>query len=203
MILLILLFLLTIHFKFGVFVLIQIITWLIVFISSNFLVGINPSNIQFKITRILSLCVIVFILWFNSLETTIHTSMLIPLSIVKISFIDDMDSLIYISESNTKEERLYLWNYEEIESFLKSLNIDDNYIVEMEFMPSDEDMDAPQLILSKPFLINRHSSVTTILKFINERLDKMVDVFYLDDIVIQPEIIGPIVKLTYKKINIL
>jgi hypothetical protein len=129
--------------------------------------------------------------------------MLIPLSIVKISFIDDMDSLIYISESNTKEERLYLWNYEEIESFLKSLNIDDNYIVEMEFMPSDEDMDAPQLILSKPFLINRHSSVTTILKFINERLDKMVDVFYLDDIVIQPEIIGPIVKLTYKKINIL
>jgi hypothetical protein len=73
----------------------------------------------------------------------------------------------------------------------------------MEFMPSDEDMDAPQLILSKPFLINRHSSVTTIMKFINERLDKMVDVFYLDDIVIQPEIIGPIVKLTYKKINIL
>ena len=147
--------------------------------------------------------ILVFILWFNSLETTIYTTVLIPLSIVKISFIDEIDSLIYISESNTKEERLYLWNYEEIESFLKSLNIDDNYIVEMEFMPSDEDMDAPQLILSKPFLINRHSSVTIIMKFINERLDKMVDVFYLDDIVIQPEIIGPIVKLTYKKINIL
>jgi hypothetical protein len=205
MILILLLFLLATYIKLGAFVLIQIIIWLIVFISSNFLIGINPSNIQFKITRILSVCVIVFLLWFNSLEISVHTTMLLPLSIVKISYVHEFDSLIYISDSNTKEERLYLWNYEEIKDFLNSLDIDDNYIVNMEFIPSDEDMYAPQLILSKPFLINRHSSVTTIMKFINERLDYMIEFFYLDDIVIQPnpDIVGPMVKLTYNKINIL
>lgn len=73
----------------------------------------------------------------------------------------------------------------------------------MTFIPSDLDWDAPYLVLSKPFLINKHSSRTTIIKFINERLSLMVERYYLEDIVIQPDIVcGPIVKFHYSKIYI-
>ena len=77
----------------------------------------------------------------------------------------------------------------------------DNYIVTMEFLPFKDEIDAPYLILSKPFLVNEHSSITTIEKFINESLDLMVDKFYLDDNIIQPynNQFGPIVKLTLNK----
>jgi hypothetical protein len=41
--------------------------------------------------------------------------------------------------------------------------------------------------LSNPILINRNSSATNINKFILERLDYMVDYYYLDDTIIQKE----------------
>jgi hypothetical protein len=75
----------------------------------------------------------------------------------------------------------------------------------MEFRPSEEDMDAPFLILSKPFLINHYSSPTTIEMFINERLNYMIDTYYLDDSIILPNVdkIGPIIVLTCYKCDIL
>jgi hypothetical protein len=73
----------------------------------------------------------------------------------------------------------------------------------MEFLPFKDEIDAPYLILFKPFLVNEHSSSTTIKKFINESLDLMVDKFYLDDNIIQPynNQFGPIVKLTLNKVH--
>jgi hypothetical protein len=73
----------------------------------------------------------------------------------------------------------------------------------MYFLPSDEDWDAPKMFLSKPFLINRHSSPSTIRKFINERLDLMVERYCLEDIVIQPDGIGPIIKFHYRELYIM
>jgi hypothetical protein len=55
------------------------------------------------------------------------------------------------------------------------------------------------MLLSKPFLINRNSSATTITKFILERLDFMVDYYYLDDTIIQKES-NCAVSLTYCKL---
>jgi hypothetical protein len=73
----------------------------------------------------------------------------------------------------------------------------------MEFLPFEDEIDAPYLILSKPFLVNKHSSTTTIEKFIDESLVLMVDKFYPDDNIIQPSNnkIGPIVKLTLNKVQ--
>jgi hypothetical protein len=64
--------------------------------------------------------------------------------------------------------------------------------------------DPPQMLLSKPFLINRNSSAITITKFINERLDYMVDYYYLDDGIIQElrNQDGPVVLLNYSKFYI-
>lgn len=85
------------------------------------------------------------------------------------------------------------------------LDKDETYIVSMEFIPSEEDVDAPYLILSKPFLLNQYSSTTTIQKFIDERLDYMTDIYYLEDSVIQSNTdkVGPIIKLICYKCNIL
>jgi hypothetical protein len=210
MIILLLLFLLITHIKFGAFVLFQIIIWLIVYFLSTFISGINPSNIQFKIIRLLSIFVIAFILWHNSLLIPVNsleiTTIIFPVSIGSISYLHDSNKMIYFSDSHSVETNLYLWNKDEISDFLKNeLDKNETYIVSMEFIPSKEDIDAPQLILSKPFLINQYSSTTTIEMFINERLEFMIDIYYLDDSIIQPnkDKIGPIIKLTCHKCDIL
>lgn len=73
-----------IYIKFGLFVLIQILIWSLVFILSNFLIQFNPNR-EMYIIRILSILVIMFILYYNSLEHIISTALIIPLSISKIS----------------------------------------------------------------------------------------------------------------------
>jgi hypothetical protein len=134
--------------------------------------------------------VIIYILWYDSSEIPIQTSILLPFSIYKITFPKDINEQFIIDYKSIAEESLYIWDDKEIKDFLNSLNNEDNYIVYMQFVPSDEDMDAPNIVLSKPFFINRYSSSTTIRKFINERLHLMIDKYYLDDIVIQPDVVG-------------
>jgi hypothetical protein len=134
--------------------------------------------------------ILVFILWNNSWEIPVHTSILLPFSIYKITFPKDVNDQFIIDHKSIAEESLYFWDDNEIFNFLNSLNNEDNYIVYMQFVPSDEDMDAPNIVLSKPFFINRYSSSTTIRKFINGRLNLMIDKYYLDDIVIQPDVVG-------------
>jgi hypothetical protein len=200
-----LLFFITVYIQLGAFEVFQIIIWLIVFITSSVLSGINPSNIQFNITKIISICVIIYILWSNSSESVIHSAILWPLSIYKISFPKDIKEPFIVVQESEKEENFHVWDNEEIKNFLKSLSNNDNYAVWMEFQPSDLEMDVPYLLLSKPFLINKYSSTTTIEKFINEKLENMVDLFYLDNKVIQPSnhMPGPVVKFTYYKIHTL
>lgn len=128
--------------------------------------------------------------------------MLLPFTINKITFSENITNP-YLTILPEKEETFYSWEDKEIKEFLKSLGNDDNYIVNMQFIPSDLDMDAPNILLSKPFLINRHSSPTTIIKFINERLHFMIEKYYLDDIVIQPDVVGPMIKFHYCIIHVI
>jgi len=95
MILFTLIFLLVVYIHFGILVLIQIILWLIVFITSNFISRINPSNIQFQVIRVMSVCVILFILWYNSRIITISTAIIFPVSIGSISYLHESNEMIY------------------------------------------------------------------------------------------------------------
>jgi len=179
-----------------------------VFLLSNFLIGINPFVRELYIIRIMAFCAIIFILYYNSIQLPIETTFVLPLSISKISYFNEIEteSRIYI-DSNWKTERFYLIKINEISDFLNELDINDNYIATIEFIPeiSEYNIDAPQLFLSKPILVNKFSSSTTLYKFIFERLNLMVDYYYLDDTIIQQckNGVGPIVIINYSKFYLL
>lgn len=61
MIIIPLLILTYIYIKFGLFVLIQISIWSFVFILATYLNEINPSDLQYKVIRILAIITILFI----------------------------------------------------------------------------------------------------------------------------------------------
>jgi hypothetical protein len=178
-----------------------------IFFLSNLIIGINPLLKEFYIIRIISICVIIFILYYNSITSSIASAFILPLSIDKITYLSEIETnekieKIYV-DSNLKIERLFEFDINEISDFLNKLDINYNYIATIEFIPeiSKYNIDAPIMILSKPFLINRFSSHTTISKFIFERLNYMVDYYYLEDVIIQDIKYGtgPIIQLKYAK----
>lgn len=159
-------------------------------------------------TKLLAICVIVFILFYdlNLLDIPVHTALLLPLSISNITYFDEYINSSLMIDSETKSKTLSLCNKNEILELLFELDENDNYLVSIEFIPdiSAYSIDAPVLILSKPFLINSFSSSTTIQKFIDERLEFMVHYYHLDDSIIQETELGaaPVILLTCKKIYI-
>lgn len=149
---------------------------------------INSLYVQYLIIRLISICIILFIfLLFKSGPIFISTALILPLSIDKITFAEDLDKP-FVLDSKIELTKLYLWNFLEVKEFLESLD-DNNYFVLMYFLPTDGDIDVPQQYLSKPFLINKYSSETTITCFINERLNYMVDTFYLDKSIFYPDLL--------------
>lgn len=195
-----------IYIKFGILCLIQIIICMMVFLSSNYLIGINPFSRELYIIRILAICAIIYLLYYNSITYSILSATILPLSIKNISYIDDLRSTKYIV-SKSKEEKYLTLNNINIEIFklIKKLDINDNYIIIMEFIPEKryQEIGASNILLSKPFLINKFSSNTTILNFIFERLDYM-SLFYLfdDNIILETKNRnGPIIQLKYAKIS--
>jgi hypothetical protein len=54
----------------------------------------------------MSILVIIFILYFNTKEMSIITTLLFPLSVDKISFVDDIESAVIIDDKVRKEEIL-------------------------------------------------------------------------------------------------
>ena len=66
------------------------------------------------------------------------------------------------------------------------------------------DEDSPVITLSKPILITRNSNPRTISKFIKERIDLMIDSYFLDDEILQNlgSDDGPGVLLKYREINL-
>jgi hypothetical protein len=209
MILLLLLSLITIYLFFGVFVLIQILLLTIVFFSSNFLIAINPFSKEFHIIRIMSVIVIIFILYNNSIKLNIANAFILPLSINNISYLDDFinkDSPMLI-DSNVKKELFYSSKVGETSKLLNSLDNDSNYIATIEYINDlsiyhldvyNRNTNSPKMILSNPFLINKFSSSILLTKFMNERLELMIDYYYLDDSVLQD---STIILLTYSKFN--
>lgn len=159
-----------IYIKFGILCLIQIIICMMVFLSSNYLIGINPFSSELYIIRILAICAIIYLLYYNSITYSILSATILPLSIKNISYIDDLRSTKYIVSKSKEEKYLTLNNInKEISKLIKKLDINDNYIIIMEFIPEKryQEIGASNILLSKPFLINKFSSNTTI-KSINE-----------------------------------
>lgn len=177
-----------------------------VFLSSNYLIGINPFSRELYIIRILAICAIIYLLYYNSITYSILSATILPLSIKNILYLDDLRSTKYIVSKSKEEKYLTLNNInKEISNLIKKLDINDNYIIIMEFIPEKrhQEIGASNILLSKPFLINKFSSTITILNFIFERLDYM-SLFYLfdDNIILETKNRnGPIIQLKYAKFS--
>lgn len=178
--------LLLIYIQFGLFTLIQILILLIVFFLSNLLLIINPISRELHIIRIMALTSLILILYYNYNQNPIIIASILPLSISKISYLDDINTDLIVDNSDLNIEKLYLINSEEISKFLNKLNIGINYGATIEFIPEIgiDKIDMPHMLLAIPFAINRFSSQTTLSKFINERLNLMVYFYKIDDKII-------------------
>jgi hypothetical protein len=158
-------------------------------ILSNSLLGLNPYAKWLHIIKIMSIILIIFIFYNNSRDILISSAFMAPLSISRISYINDLDIPAFANFESEKIEIFREFTIKETTDFLNKLEDNESYIADISFIPSFPlwDLDAPQMSLSNPILINRNSSARTINKFILERLDYMVDYYYLDDTIIQKE----------------
>jgi len=210
MILLLLLSLVIIFTFFGTFVLIQILIWTMVFFLSNFLIGINPFNKEFHTIRIMSVIVIIFIVYYNSIKLNVANAFILPLSISNITYLDDFtnDHRGIIVDPNVNKELLYSITTGKTSKLLNNLDSDSNYIEAIEYINdlsiyysdvNNGNSNTPKMILSNPFLFNKFSSPNLLTKFMNERLEMMIDYYYLDDSVLED---SSILLLTYSKFNI-
>jgi hypothetical protein len=154
----------------------------------------------------MSILSIFIILYYNSKTLSISSALILPFSINKISYLNDYRDLGItwaIEQEYEIETFIYPLKIDKMSKFLNDLDNNSNYIGIIEFVPDLNIwlIDAPNMVLSKPFLINKNSSATTITKFINERIDLMVEKFYLDDTITQDN--ASFVGLSFSKIYLI
>jgi hypothetical protein len=113
--------------------------------------------------------------------------LLIPFSKDKVDYVHDF-KIKSINYYNDRKTILIINNLtKDITSFLNNLSESDNYWVSFSFYPElagyslDEAM---RLTICDPILINKDSSSLVLTNFIMNRLQIMIDFYYLDDSVI-------------------
>ena len=86
-------------------------------------------------------------------------------------------------------------------TFLNTLETDKFYVVTFEFIPSMNmyDNDGPILLLGKPIIITKNSNPITISKYIKERMNIMIDAYYLNDEILSND---RSILVNYAKINL-
>ena len=84
----------------------------------------------------MSIIVIIFILYYNSIKLNITTAYILPFSIGKISYWDEfMDSDTFVKiDSDVKKELFYSNTVDEITKLLNSLDSNSNYIASIEYV---------------------------------------------------------------------
>jgi len=194
-----------IYIHFGLFVLIQIIIWTIVFFLSNFLVGINRTR-EMKIIRILSILVIVFILYYNSITNNILSSFIIPLSINQITFVKDVFRKSNDSASINYFENAHItwfkfWDKCEVKDFIELLDYNKAYLVSFELILDMEGFEQgdPTLLISSPILISKDSNPKLISKFISK---KAISACYNYNLYHDIAKEAPSILVKYKEINL-
>jgi len=192
------------YIKCGLLVLISIVIWLIVFILSNLLLGLDPNNKEMFIIRILSILIIIFILYYNSIEHTISSSLLIPFSVTKISFLEDLLNedqnynydIIYFRKPNL------IWlkfgDFIEIMNVLSLLQDNKAYVATFDLIldQSGFEFADPTIKLGPPLLISKDSNPWLISKYLVSKVSKACNSFDLND---QNEVS---ILLKYKEIKV-
>ena len=128
------------------------------------------------------------------------------MSITNITLLQEiLPNEMFISNNSQVESLIYYDNLE-IQIFLSKLEIDQAYVVTFEYVMSllMYDSDGPYINLGKPILITKNSNAKIISDYIKERINLIIDTFYLDDSILNhnnnPD--GPVVLMNYCKINL-
>lgn len=172
----------------------------------------NPRNILIRIVQIISIFYIMFIIFsnINILYSNLYKmAFIIPLSINKMTFLDDIiegEKLSKCYLGNVYTHRFYFNDYNEIQDFLNNLDNGKSYLITLEFILSwlIHDENSPVIILSKPILVSRDSNPWLISNFIKTRINLACNNYYLDenilDMMSDPE--GPGINVKYSEIEI-
>jgi hypothetical protein len=210
MIIILILILTLIYIKFGLLVVIQILIWTLVFILATFLSNINPTNKEYYIIRILSIIVIIFILYLNSKEVNILSSFIIPLSVTKITFIDELigddnvnpTDIIFINNSHITW--LHFIDFQELLDLLSLLDNNKAYVISFDliFDKLSFSLGNPSLNLTKPILISKNSNPWLISSYLQERIRMACDLYNLDESCLAKGVDGPGLLVKYKEFNI-
>jgi hypothetical protein len=202
LILILILTFLVIHFQLSIIELLPLIISITVFFFSNLLLGFNPFSLKLHIIRIFS---ILLILYFSYKNSSIYSlSLLTPFCRDEIHFVHDFDvkSLNYYKMNGSV---FYLKNLTlDITNFLDNLNETDNYWANLTFHPDILGYnidDGIKLFISDPILINKDSSPLLLTQFIMNRLNIMIDLYYLDDSIINSKDSIIVVKFTEPSSN--
>ena len=178
---------------------IQVIIWILLYLVTNFIIGFHPFSFKWNIIRVFSIIMILYITIRNIDQSIYITSLLMPFSQDKIHFVHDFD-VKSIKFYDIKNSLFYLKNLTlDITNFINNLNEEDNYWISLSFYPdiSVYNIDgAMQIYICDPILINKDSSPLLLTQFINDRLNVMIDFYYLDDSIINSKDSIIIVKFT-------
>lgn len=166
------------YIKYGLLVTISIVIWFMVFFLSNLLIGIDPNNREMYIIRIISILIIIFILYYNSIQFTISSAFIVPLSITKITYLNDLLNdkqnnhldIIYINKAD------FIWfdfaDFKDIMDLLSNLEENKAYVVTFELILDQVTYEAgdPTIILAQPILISKRSNPWIILDYLSPRV---------------------------------
>jgi len=192
------------YIHYGLFIVFQIALLTLIFFISNTLIGLNPYQKELHIIRIMSVILIIFTLYHNQSQFLIGSILLLPpFSLDKIHYVHDFD-IKFLNFSNEKRSIFFLKNLtKDIINFLDNLSENDNYWAVLYFYPNIEGYENEEGIemkIFKPIIINKDSCPLLLSKHIMNKLNLMIDFYYLDDSIINSN--DSIIIIKYTEIEI-
>jgi hypothetical protein len=178
---------------------IQVIIWISLYLITNFLIGFHPFSFNWNIIRLISIIMILYLSYKNLDQSIYLMSLLTPFSKDKIHYAHDFEikSLNFYQERSTI---LYLNDLKsDLNDFISNLDENNDFWLSFCFYPDlaiyniDNGM---RLYICDPILVNRDSDPLLLSKFITNRLDIMIDFYYLDDSIFDSEDAVIIAKFT-------
>lgn len=170
---------------------------ILIFFISHLLLGINPFALKLHIIRILSVLIILYYL--NIDHSNYLICLLPPFCLDKIHYVHDFQ-IKSINFFEQKGSILYLNTLtRDLTIFLDNLSDNDNYWMSLSFYPDISgyaNEEGIKLVISDPILINKDSDSLLLTKFIMNRLNLVIDSYYLDDSIFNSKNSVVIIKYT-------
>jgi hypothetical protein len=122
------------------------------------------------------------------------------MTINNITFLETIIPNNMFCSANAVITRFYFTDALEVRKFLESLEIDTVYVVTFDFVYSwlAHDDDCPLITLTKPILLTKNSNPLLIYNYLQTRIGKACDAYFLDEEMIdkldKKNIYKPLVK---------